>query len=203
MAKIFNWTKGINQEELKIVIKTLNNDGIIIFPTDTVYGIGCNCFSEKAIQNLFEIKERDYKKPINVLTNNMEKIKKVAKNINAKQEEIINKYMPGALTMILDKKEEVPDILTSNLDTIGVRIPNNKIALEILKNCKFPIATTSANISGDNPALEIREFIDKFKDKVDIIIDGGKSEIGIASTVVSLDESNNVRILRQGSIEVV
>ena len=84
MAKIFNWTKGINQEELKIVIKTLNNDGIIIFPTDTVYGIGCNCFSEKAIQNLFEIKERDYKKPINVLTNNMEKIKKVAKNINAK-----------------------------------------------------------------------------------------------------------------------
>lgn len=202
MAKIFNWTKGINQEELKIVIKTLNNDGIIIFPTDTVYGIGCNCFSEKAIQNLFEIKERDYKKPINVLTNNMEKIKKVAKNINAKQEEIINKYMPGALTMILDKKEEVPDILTSNLDTIGVRIPNNKIALEILRNFDLPLATTSVNISGNNPGIEIENFIEEFTNKVDIIIDGGKSKIGIASTIISINNDNNINILRQGSIKI-
>lgn len=203
MTKIFKWKNKINKEEMKVVIEILKNDGIIIFPTDTVYGIGCNCFSEKAIAKIFEIKGRAKQKPINVLTDNMEKIYQVAKNINKKQEKLIEQYMPGALTIILDKKEIVPKILTANLNTIGVRIPNNKIALEILKNCKFPIATTSANISGDNPALEIREFIGEFKDKVDIIIDGGKSEIGIASTVVSLDESNNVRILRQGSIEVV
>lgn len=202
MAKIFNWTKGTNQEELKIVIKTLEDDGIIIFPTDTVYGIGCNCFSEKAIQKLFEIKERDYKKPICVLTNNIEKIKKVVKNINKKQEELINKYMPGALTMILDKKEGVPDLLTSNLETIGVRIPDNKIALEILKNFDLPLATTSVNISGNNPGIEIEDFIEEFKNKVDIIIDGGKSKIGMASTIISVNNDNNINILRQGSIKI-
>lgn len=202
MAKIFNWTEGINQEELKIVIETLNDDGIIIFPTDTVYGIGCNCFSEKAIQKLFKIKERNYKKPINVLTNNIEKIQKVAKNISIKQEELINKYMPGALTMILDKKEGVPDLLTSNLETIGVRIPNNKIALEILKNFDLPLATTSVNISGNNPGIEIEDFIEEFTNKVDIIIDGGKSQIGIASTIISINNDNNINILRQGSIKI-
>lgn len=174
---IFDWKNEINPKEIKKVEETIKNDGIIIFPTDTVYGIGCNCFSEKAIQKLFEIKERDYKKPINVLTDNIEKIKKVAKNINEEQEYIINKYMPGALTLILDKKEEVPNILTSNLETIGVRIPNNKIALEILKNFDAPLATTSVNISGDKPGIEIKDFIDEFNNKVDIIIDGGKSKI--------------------------
>ena len=202
MAKIFNWKKGINQKELKIVINTLNNDGIIIFPTDTVYGIGCNCFSEKAIQKLYEIKERDYKKPICVLTNNIEKIKKVVKNINKKQEDLINKYMPGALTMILDKKEGVPDLLTSNLETIGVRIPNNKIALEILKNFDLPLATTSVNISGNNPGIEIEDFIEEFGNKVDIIINGGKSQIGMASTIISINNDNNINILRQGSIKI-
>lgn len=202
MAKIFNWTKGINQEELEIVIKTLGDDGIIIFPTDTVYGIGCNCFSEKAIQKLFKIKERNYKKPINTLTNNIEKIQKVAKNISIKHKELINKYMPGALTIILDKKEGVPELLTSNLQTIGVRIPNNKIALEILKNFDLPLATTSVNISGNNPGIEIEDFIEEFENKVDIIIDGGKSQIGIASTIISINNDNDINILRQGSIKI-
>lgn len=173
MPKIFDWKENINKKELEEVIEVLKNDGIIIFPTDTVYGIGGNCFSEKAIRKIFKDKSRPEQKPINVLTNNIEKIKKVAKNISKKEKEIINKYMPGAVTIILDKKEEVPNILTAGLDTIGVRIPNNKIALEILRKFENPLATTSVNISGDLPGLEIQDFIEEFKDKVDIIIDGG------------------------------
>lgn len=200
MSKIFDWRNNINKDEMKLVINTLKNDGIIIFPTDTVYGIGCNCFSEKAIERIFDIKERSKRNPINVLTNNVEKINYVAKNINKKQEELINKYMPGALTLILDKKEEVPKILTANLNTIGVRIPNNKIALEILENFKNPLATTSVNISNNVPGIELEDFIEVFKDKVDIIINGGKSKIGIASTIINLDKNNKINILRQGSL---
>lgn len=202
MPKIFDWKENINKKELEEVIEVLKNDGIIIFPTDTVYGIGGNCFSEKAIRKIFKDKSRPEQKPINVLTNNIEKIQKVAKNISKKEKEIINKYMPGAVTIILDKKEEVPNILTAGLDTIGVRIPNNKIALEILRKFENPLATTSVNISGDLPGLEIQDFIEEFKDKVDIIIDGGKSKIGIASTIVRVDKNSKINVLRKGSIEL-
>jgi len=202
MSKIFDWKNSINYEELKIVIDTLENDGIIIFPTDTVYGVGCNCFSEKAIKKIFDIKQRLKENPISVLTNNVEKINKVAHNISQKQEKLIKEYMPGALTIILEKNKEVPSILTANLDTIGVRIPDSKIALEILENFKYPLATTSVNVAGDNPGIEIDDFIETFKDKVDIIIDGGKSEIGIASTVVSVDKDDNIKVLRQGKVSV-
>jgi len=202
MSKIFNWKENIKEEELQEVEETLKNGGIVIFPTDTVYGIGCNCFSTKAIKKIFDVKSRSEKKPINVLTDKIEKIENVTKNIKNEEKEIINKYMPGAVTVVLDKKEEVPDILTSGLNTIGVRIPNNKIALEILKKFENPLATTSVNISGDLPGLEINDFIKEFENKVDIIIDGGKTKIGVASTIVKVDENSKINILREGSIKL-
>jgi len=191
----------LNKENIKEIIEVLDNDGVIIFPTDTVYGIGCNPFSIKALNKLFEFKQRDYSKPINVLTDSIEKIKLVATNINDKELEIMNKYFPSDLTIILNKKENVPDLLTANLKTIGVRIPNSDIALSILKEYKYPIATTSVNISGEEPSLEVKDFYDAFKDKVDIIVDGGKSKIGIPSTIIKID-NNNVKVLRQGNLKV-
>lgn len=202
MSKIFDWKENIKEEELQEVEETLKNGGIVIFPTDTVYGIGCNCFSKKAIKRIFDIKARSEKKPINVLTDKIDKIENVTKNIKNEEKEIINKYMPGAVTIVLDKKENVPDILTSSLNTIGVRIPNNKIALEILKKIENPLATTSVNISGDLPGLEINDFVKEFENKVDIIIDGGKTKIGIASTIVKVDENSKINILREGSIKL-
>ena len=191
----------LNKENLEEINRVLNNDGIIIFPTDTVYGIGCNCYSEKALKKLFSFKNRPLSKPINVLTDSYDKIKTIAKKINKKEEELIKKYLPGDLTIILDKKENVPDILTASLSTVGVRIPNDDMALTILNNYKYPLATTSVNLSGDSPGLEVEDFIEEFKDKVDIIVDGGKSKIGVASTIVRV-EDNNIKILREGKLKV-
>lgn len=191
----------LNEENLKQIIEVLNNDGIIIFPTDTVYGIGCNCYSTKALEKLFSFKNRPLTKPINVLTNSVKKIELVAKRINAKERELINKYLPGDMTIILDKKENVPNILTANLNTIGVRIPNNKDALTILESYPYPLATTSVNLSGKSPGIEVADFIEEFKNKVDIIVDGGKSPIGVASTIVRV-EDNEIKILRQGKLEI-
>ena len=198
---LFNWEEEINEEELEDVINILNDDGVIIFPTDTVYGLACNCFSEKAINKLFEIKKRAKYKPINVLTDSVDKIMQVVDKINPIEKKIIKKYMPGAVTIILDKKESVSDVLTAGLPTIGVRIPNNKIALEILKRVDYPLATTSANMSGKEAGVRVNDFLNYFDGKVDAIIDGGETDMKKASTIVRVEE-NHIEIIREGTIKI-
>lgn len=201
-AKYFNWKNKIDEEELKRVVNILDNDGVIIFPTDTVYGIGCNCFSTKAIKKIFIYKNRPNNKPINVLTDNYEKILSVVKEIKPKEKELINKYMPGALTIILKKNEAISPLLTANLDTIGVRIPSNCIALKILESVNYPLATTSVNISGEESGIKLADFEVDFADKVDAIIDGGESKLKVASTIVQVDDKDNIKILRQGTLKI-
>lgn len=199
--KIFYWKNKIDENELLEVKKVLKEGGIIAFPTDTVYGLACDCFNKKAIEKIFQIKHRPSYKPINVLTNNVEKMYKVVESINAKELELIGKYMPGDLTIIFNKNDKVPSILTAGIDTIGVRIPNNEIALKILESSKNPLAVTSANISGEEAGLEVSDFIDTFKNQIDIIIDGGKSPIGVSSTIVKVKE-DKIKILRQGNLTI-
>lgn len=195
--KIYN---SVNEDILKEIVDVLDNDGLIIFPTDTVYGIACNSFSEEAIKKLFIAKNRSFDKPISVLTDSIDKIENIVKNINSKERELINKYFPGNLTIIFDKKDNVSNILTANNDTIGVRIPDNEIALNILRNYKYPLATTSVNIAGKKDGTEINDFLDDFKDKVDIIIDGGKTN-EIPSTIVRVI-NDEIKVLRQGVLEI-
>ena len=201
-TKYFDWKNNVDESELNKIKEILDNDGVIIFPTDTVYGIACNCFSEKAIKKVFDIKKRPENKPINVLSNNLDKIKLVSKNISEKEEFLINKYMPGALTIILDKNEKVSDILTAGLDTIGVRIPKNNISLRILENVSYPLATTSANISGDSAGIKISDFLKEFDGVVDAIIDGGETDLKVASTIVRVESYNKLKIIREGTLKI-
>lgn len=201
-TKYFNWKDNIDESELNKIKKILDNDGVIIFPTDTVYGIACNCFSEKAIKKIFDIKKRPANKPINVLSNSLDKIKLVSKNISEKEEILINEYMPGALTIILDKNEKVPEILTAGLETIGVRIPKNNISLRILESVSYPLATTSANISGDSAGIKITDFLEEFDGVVDAIIDGGETDLKVASTIVRVESDNKLKIIREGTLKI-
>lgn len=201
-TKYFNWKDNIDESELNKIKEILDNDGVIIFPTDTVYGIACNCFSEKAIKKIFDIKKRPENKPINVLSNSLDKIKLVSKNISEKEEFLINEYMPGALTVILDKNEKVPDILTAKLETIGVRIPKNNISLRILESVSYPLATTSANISGDSAGIKITDFLEEFDGVVDAIIDGGETDLKVASTIVRVESDNKLKIIREGTLKI-
>lgn len=201
-TKYFDWKNNVDESELNKIKEILDNDGVIIFPTDTVYGIACNCFSEKAIKKIFDIKKRPENKPINVLSNNLDKIKLVSKNISEKEKFLIDKYMPGALTIILDKNEKVSDILTAGLDTIGVRIPKNNISLRILENVSYPLATTSANISGDSAGIKITDFLKEFDGVVDAIIDGGETDLKVASTIVRVESDNKLKIIREGTLKI-
>ena len=133
----------------------LKNGGIGIFPTDTVYGIGCNALDITGLEKLYHIKGRDFNKPINILVSNPNMINKFVKNINHVERKLIENFWPGALTIIFNKSKIVPKLLTAGLDTVGIRMPNNKIAIELIDRLGYPIATSSANISGEIPATNI------------------------------------------------
>lgn len=175
------------------------NGGIGIFPTDTVYGIGCNALDINALKKLYELKERKFNKPINILVSNPNMIDKFVKNINNIERKLIENFWPGALTIIFNKSNIVPKILTAGLDTIGIRMPNNEIAIEIIDKLGNPIAASSANISGKIPATNINNIIkDNFNNKIDFIINNGET-YNIPSTIVRV-ENDEIRILRKGSI---
>lgn len=191
--------KDLTDEVIQKIKSIIEKDGIIILPTDTVYGVACNCFSEEAISEIYHLKKRDFNKPICVLTDSVEKIKTVA-DLTEKEEELIKRYMPGALTIVVKKKECVPSILTSGLDTIGVRIPDNESALKVLSSVSYPLATTSANESGKEEGIETKDIMN-YDGKVDAIIEDGSTKFRKPSTIIQV-ENNRIKVLREGAIKI-
>ena len=186
-------------DELRKAAEILNNDGVVVLPTETVYGIGTNSLSDKGLNKLYELKNRPVNKPISVVISNKEMINKVAKNITERQWKVISKFFPGPLTIVLDKQDYLSDILTAGLNTIGVRMPDNEIALKLIELVGVPFATSSANVSGEPAFTNLSSIQEVFKDKIDYYIDGGDSKIGVASTVVRVTD-DDVIILREGTI---
>ncbi len=202
MPLYFDWSKKINIEELNKVSDTIQNNGIIVFPTETVYGIGANALSEKAIKKVYKMKERETTKPISVIVSDKKEIEKYAIINNEIEKKIIDKYMPGPVTLVLEKRDVIPSIVTAGKSTIGIRIPDNKISIEILKKCKVPIAASSANISGMESGTDIKCIKNNLKNNVDIYIDSGKSEIGIPSTIIQVINEKIIVLRNDKNIEI-
>ena len=179
--------------------KLIKQGKIVIFPTETVYGIGTNGLDEKAVRKLYEVKQRPLNKPISLLVANMKMVNLIAKDITEKEYKIMKNFFPGPLTIILKKKDIVPDIVTAGQDTIGVRMPRGEIARKLVELSGVPIAAPSANISGEPSGTNLQEIMKNFEGKVDYCIDGGNSELGLASTIVQVIDEKPI-ILRQGSI---
>ena len=174
---------------------------IVVFPTETVYGIGTNGLNEDAVKRLYEVKERPFNKPITLLVSDMKMINQIAKDITEIEYKIMEKFFPGPLTVILKKKDNVPNIVTAGKDTVGVRMPRGEIARKIAEEAEVPIAAPSANITGEPSGTNLQEIRKKFEGKVDLFIDGGISELGLASTIVQVIDGKP-QILRQGSISL-
>lgn len=194
-----NWKEKIDEKELNIISKLIHDGEIIIFPTETVYGIGANAFDEKAVKKIFEVKGRPQDNPLIVHVSKKEQIYEITKNINEIEEKLIDSFMPGPFTLVLEKKDNVPNIVSAGLDTIGVRMPENEIAKSIIENSKVPIVAPSANISGKPSGTNIEDIKEELEYKVSAIIDGGETKIGIESTVVKVIDNIPV-ILRPGKI---
>ena len=201
MEKYINLENKLDYEELKIPAKIIKEGGIVIFPTETVYGIGTNGLNKEAIKKLYEVKQRPLNKPISLLVSNIEMVNQVAKNISKLEYKIMQNFFPGPLTIILEKKDIVPDILTANTNTVGIRMPSGEIARKLIEYAGVPIATPSANISGKPSGTNIKDIQKDFEGKVDYFIDNGESKLGIPSTIIRVI-NDEVHILRQGSISM-
>ena len=198
MKNYLDLKNEIKYEKLKEPAEIITNGGIVVFPTETVYGIGTNGLDKNAIEKLYKVKQRAKNKPISLLVSDINMINLVA-NITQLEYKLIEKFFPGPLTIILKNKRIVPDILTANTDTIGVRMPDNEVARKLIEYANVPIATPSANISEKPSGTNIQDIVKYFEDKVDYYIDEGESKIGVGSTVVKIVDGRP-EILREGII---
>lgn len=188
-----------NLEIINNAAQIIKNGGIVVFPTETVYGIGADAFNEEAIKKLYKIKKRPLNKKTSLLVSSIDMLKQVTQNISDIEYKLIKEFFPGPLTLVLNKKDIIPNILTNNEEIVGFRMPANRMALELIENVGRPIATSSANLTGETSGTNLEEIRKVFKESVDFYIDGGKSKIGIGSTVVQVIDGTP-HIIRKGSI---
>lgn len=199
MKKIIDLKDKIDYSELGYVANVIKSGGLVLFPTETVYGLGANGLDENAVKKIYVAKGRNFNNPINLLVSDMNMIESVAKNISPLEYKLMKAFFPGPFTIILNKKEIVPDIVTANTSYVGVRMPSGIIAKKLVEYAGVPVAAPSANISGKISGTSFQDIFEDFKDKVDCSIDGGNSEIGIESTIVKVIDEIPY-ILRPGSI---
>jgi len=176
------------ESTLEIATKILKSSGVIIYPTDTIYGMGGNAFDEEAIEKVMKIKNRDKEKPLLVFVKDIKSARRIA-CIDSKVEKILENIWPGPVTVVLRKKDIIPYSLTGNGETVAVRIPDNEFVLKLLEYVDFPIIATSANVSGDKNLFDAEEIMQKFnngKRQPDLFINSGNIEDTLASTIVDL-----------------
>jgi len=183
-VKVYKLNK-IKREEVKEIAKEIKNGKIAVFPTDTIYGIGTNAFRWQSVRNICKIKRRNEKKPMPILVDSIEKIKKIVKRIPSDAEKLIKKYWPGPLTLVFETNE-LGTMLMGGKKSVAARIPNNNVLLSIIKEMGCPLIGTSLGISGIKEYSNISNLDKKLQKEVDIIIDGGKTKIGKSSTVLDL-----------------
>lgn len=198
-SKYINMKKTNNYELIKPAAESIKNGKLVLFPTETVYGIGANALNEEAVKNIFIAKGRAQDNPLIVHIANMEMLKDLVKTYGKIDQTLMENFWPGPLTIVFEKKPIIPDRITGGLNTVAIRMPSNEIARKLIEYSGLPIAAPSANISGRPSGTLVEDIIEELDGKVDYIIDGGKVDIGIESTVIRVIE-NVVHILRPGKI---
>lgn len=179
-------------------VQCLKSGGIIAIPTDTVYGLAADPFNPDAVQRLYTVKGRPDGKPIPLVLSSVTDIQRVAQNLPGFFFHLTDRYWPGGLTIVVEAKELLP-VLTAGGNTVGVRIPDNPLLLQILRAFGGPTAITSANLSGEPPATSPEEIGEELASRIDMIVDGGKTPGPIPSTVYDISVSPPV-IRRHGVI---
>lgn len=188
-----------NRENINLIKETIQSGELIAFPTETVYGLGADGLNEEAVKKIFQVKGRPQDNPLILHIENMEMLKELVEGDLSKAKDLIDKFWPGPLTLVLKKSKIVPEIITAGLDTVAIRMPNNEIALEIIKISNRPIAAPSANISGRPSPTDAKTCMEDLEGKIPLIIDGGNTLVGLESTV--LDITGEIpTILRPGAI---
>lgn len=187
------------QEAIELAASIIRNGGLVAFPTETVYGLGADAMNENAVRKIFEAKGRPADNPCIVHVDGRAALDRVAVGVGDKAERLIQKFWPGPLTLVLERKPEVASSVSSGLSTVAVRMPGNRIALELIRAARTPIAAPSANASGRPSPTTAAHVIDDLGGRIEMILDGGTTNIGIESTVLDVTAEPPM-ILRPGWI---
>lgn len=201
ISKYSDQKEKVKQEEIEEAAREIRKGKLVLFPTETVYGIGANALDEEAVKKIFIAKGRAQDNPLIVHVSNIKMVGEIVDNIGILERKLIEKFWPGPLTIIFQRKskEVIPNVVTANLDTVGIRMPSNLIAKGLIEKSGVPIAAPSANVSGKPSGTKVEDIISELDGKVAYILDGGLTDIGLESTVIKV-EKNKVDILRPGKI---
>lgn len=192
-------TKIIDASDIESAAKCLKNGGTVVFPTETVYGLGADAFNPDAIEKIYIAKGRPSDNPLIVHISDISDVGILARSITPNAEVLMKNFWPGPLTLIFKKNNNVPDKLTAGLDTVAVRYPSNETARKLIKQSGVLVAAPSANLSGSPSPTICEDVVSDLNGRVDYIIDGTGCEIGLESTVVDVSGNETV-ILRPGGI---
>ncbi|MEM3737142.1 MAG: L-threonylcarbamoyladenylate synthase [Candidatus Bathyarchaeia archaeon] len=184
----------VSEESLERAAGVVRGGGLVIYPTDTVYGLGCNPFDEPAVTRLLKVKGR-VDKPLPILVGSLEDAAELAE-LSTVAYKVVERYWPGALTLVVRAKVKLPGI---KLGSVGLRMPGHRVALKLIRLCGGSLVGTSANISGMPSPLTAEEAASQLGDKVDLIIDGGRTSLGLSSTVLDLT-GDRPKVLRAGPV---
>jgi L-threonylcarbamoyladenylate synthase len=184
-------------DRIRIAADVIKKGGTVAFPTETVYGLGADALNADAVRKVFEAKKRPPDNPIIVHVGIRDDVYRLAKEVPEEAEKLMAKFWPGPLTLVLKRSELVPDITVVGLDTIGIRMPRNEVALALLRTAKRPIAAPSANLAGKPSPTDAQHVIKDLAGRIDVILDAGPTRIGVESTVINMTTSPP-EILRPG-----
>ncbi len=186
--------------QISRVADSLKNGRVIAYPTDTTYGIGCSIFCKKSIEQIYQMKLRDKRKPFSVICSSLSEISQYARVSNSAFK-IIKRYLPGPYTFVFEATREVPDLLLTRQKTVGIRIPDNRICLDLVTALGNPIITTSANISGEEPVGDPRIIAETFGNRLEFIIDGGVLPTDVSSVVSLIGSVPEVLRVGLGNVD--
>jgi L-threonylcarbamoyladenylate synthase len=188
-----------SQESIAQALNVLQAGGLVAFPTDTVYGVGALAFDGKAVESIYLAKDRPIEKAIPVLIGDPADLEKVGTDIPDSARKLASRFWPGPLTILVPKRMDLPESVSATA-TVGVRVPDHEVARALLR-AAGPMAVTSANISGKQSPVTAQEVYEQLKDRIDLIIDGGKTPGGVPSTLVDCT-STEIKVLREGPISL-
>lgn len=187
--------------DIDLAKRTLDRGDLIALPTETVYGLAGNAFSELSVHKIFALKQRPLYNPLIVHIKSADYLREVAHDIPLVAQQLADSFWPGPLTLVLKKKSVIPDIVTAGKDTVAVRVPKHQVALQLLEKLSFPLAAPSANPFGSISPTSASHVLSYFKDKLEIILDGGECEKGIESTIIGF-ENDQAIVYRLGSLSI-
>lgn len=203
-TKVWSVDKHVNNllasEAIEKAARLLQQNEVVAFPTETVYGLGGNAFSDEAIEKIFQAKGRPADNPLIIHIYSKKQLVDIVASVPKLAEPLIDTFWPGPLTIIFPKTAAISEKATAGLKTVAVRMPNHPVALALLEKANVPVAAPSANQSGKPSPTTAQHVLEDLSDKIAGVVDGGETDVGVESTVIHVTEENGIEILRPGSI---